>query len=181
MPRVRIDIAGFYYSVTDNYPGEPTIREVMRSIGQSGRRLTDNGTHALLKYDVSESDVSKRGFLDRIQVDFSDPPKSRQVQDGTPNSFPNLPPCSFAARDEMRVLTAAGVAELTWQYYVNAATFGDKGIVSIDGVLNAEPAGDNGLREIKNFSSFKLTRDCLVTWRLIAIMVGGDPIASVAK
>jgi len=177
MPRVRIDIAGFYYSVTAEYKNQPTIRDMMEIIEQRGRIPTDNKTEAKLKYESNE-----RGFLSRLQVDFFTAPKSRQVGERLPDGFPNLPACSIAAMDETRIMTAAGVAELTWQYYVNAATFGPDGIATVGAALNQEPAsGDKGLRLVKNFSHFKLTQDCVVTWRLIAIMVGGDPITNAAE
>lgn len=172
--KVKLDIAGFYFGYVFEVPAGTTLRQAMQSI--ENRNLdTANGTTARLNYAGNE-----RKFLDRIEVTFPvEAPRTRQVNAaGQPLNFPTLVPGVYAAKDETRVATAAGTAELTWQYYVNAAEFDNENKISgIREPLNREPAGaDKTVRQVKPFGEFVLDQDCLVTWRLIAIMVGGDPL-----
>lgn len=173
MIKIKLDIAGFYFGYVFEVAHGSDLREAMKTI--NGVLVnTVNGTAAILNFEGND-----RRFLDRIQVTFpTNAPQTRQVNAaGHPLTFPTLVPGVYAARDETRVPTAAGVAELTWQYYVNAADFDGQNVVNIGAPLNREPAGsDKTIRQAKPFGDFILTEDCLVTWRLIAIMVSGDPL-----
>lgn len=176
--KVKLDIAGFYFGYVFEAQKGTTLRAAMRQI--EGRDLpTTNNTTARLNYGGNE-----KRFLDRIDVTFpNEAPKPRQKdKNGNDVTFPNLLPGVYAAKDETRVLTAAGIAELTWQYYVNAATFNGDTVDQILAPLNREPAGaDKTVREVIPFGDFELDQDCLVTWRLIAIMVSGDPLPASAS
>jgi hypothetical protein len=175
--RVKLDVAGFYFSIIREVDANTTLLGLMQTIMNHGVVQTTEGQRA--RFTFSTSGRPSAPFVSRIGITFLDPPAPRQTFDAASNAyggFMQLQPGTYAAVDETRVLTAQGVAELTWQYYANAASFHHGALASVGRVLNREPSPDPSKRLVVPFSQFALKEDCLITWRLIAIMVAGDPL-----
>lgn len=164
--KVKLDIAGFYFSHTLVVAQGTTLQAAM---DQVVARTGDSDT----QFTYGTANSGMRVFVDQIAIKFTE--AAPQPRQSGLDGYLDLTPGRYAARDETRVLTSAGVAELTWQYYANAAEFSGDDLGMVGRPLNREPDGKDPItRRIVEFSKFTLDQNCLVTWRLIAIMVAGD-------
>jgi len=164
--KVNIDITGFYFSKTIEVPSGTTVADAMEKL--TGTPVTtDSGVKATLNFSRDT-----RKFLTSIDLDFETAPIPRQDNAG---AVGQLMPGIYGATDDELLTLQKGKGLLTWQFYVNAATFGPHNKVeTIGNILNRRTSLPDGttVRKIEPFASFKLTQDCLVTWRLIVIATG---------
>lgn len=162
---ITLDVTGFYYSVKVDLErfdrrdrDEVTVKDVTEAaVGRTG---TTGGR-------LKEVDFSDRGFLNRITVEHSRPPKSRQTFGGRDQRHPqNLPIGVYSYSDEF--LPSLEVGDITftpvWQYYVFDRT-GDL------------ETGSNRARDLtrsitpsaESDRDVTLRQGYLIRWRLVCI------------
>ena len=172
--KVNIDITGFYFSATIDVASGATVEAAMRQLSNK-QIVTNNGKKAILQFSRDTRD-----FLTSIEINYLDAPQSRQKRKSQAvasvmpdeSNVPNLLKGTYGATDAEPLVLKSGKGLLTWQYYVNAASFeGDK-VTDIGVLLNGRTPGNPKDRVIEPFGRFQLTQNCLVTWRLIVIATG---------